>query len=82
MPPLRGTSYFAGDELRHHAGDIWRVLEADLPGDDNWHDGMIHVAGDYLIECIHGREQGRTARVHADYLEGDGWTRVPAGTLR
>jgi hypothetical protein len=66
-------SYSVGDELQHYAGDRWRVVAVDLPGDGGWHANMIELAGDYRIECIEGRERGRLRRVHADYLEGDGW---------
>ena len=74
-------TYFRGDELLHHAGDVWRVVAANLDGDGQFHEGMLALAGDYRIVCVRGRELGNVRRVHADYLHGDGWVRVPNGAL-
>jgi hypothetical protein len=58
----RAARWPVGQELRHHAGDLWRVEKSH--GDN---------CGDYEIRCIAGREQGRTMTVHAEYMHRDGW---------
>jgi hypothetical protein len=64
--------YAAGTLLRHHAGSTWKV--------------MAYVEGDYTILCtvgtvrpgrIGGEVDGAVRDgIHADYLHGDGWSRV------
>jgi hypothetical protein len=69
-------SYSVGTLLRHHAGSVWEIVAADLPGDGEWHSNMLELAGDYRIRCIEargGETRGNERRVHADYLHGDGW---------
>jgi hypothetical protein len=46
-----------GQFLRHHSGDIWRVLE-DRGGE--W--------GDYYLRCVEGREDGREMVAHGEYM--------------
>jgi hypothetical protein len=70
-------SYAVGTQLPHHAGSLWEVAEAGLPGDGKtWQGNMILCQDDYTIRCIEptGTElPGHCMRVHADYLHGDGW---------
>lgn len=84
MSDYEGT-YEVSQCLRHHAGSLWEIIEADLPGDGSWGEGMCLLAGDYRIRCVEGtvREgfiggevEGNVRRVHADYLHGDGWRAV------
>jgi hypothetical protein len=77
MPSQLRSRFRAGWRLRHYTGDVWEVIEADLPGDGQWHGTMIEAAGDYLIRCVSGRERERELRVHADYLSGSGWKLDP-----
>jgi hypothetical protein len=72
-------SYPVGTLLRHHAGSVWEVVAADLPGDGRWHGNMLELAGDYRIRCVEpaaGETRGTERRVHAEYLHRDGWRQV------
>lgn len=77
----RGASYPVGQQLAHHSGATWEVIESGLPGDGKtWSEGMLLCEGDYRIQGVgaSGAATGRTMRVHADYLHGDGWRRLDA----
>lgn len=52
-----------GQILQHHSGDFWQVAE-DRGG--RW--------GDYLMQCFHGRENGREMVAHGEYMHRHGWT--------
>lgn len=80
-PRQNASTFRPGWRLRHYTGDIWEVIEADLPGDGEFHDGMIHAAGDYLIRCVSGRERDREVRVHPPYLHGSGWKLDPGSLV-
>lgn len=75
-------SYSVGQRLRHHSGQVWEVVAANLPGSGEWEKGMLALQGDYRIRCVATTRNshvddsvGREQRVHADYLHGDGWRR-------
>lgn len=64
--------------LQHHAGSAWEVVRS-LPD------------GDYRIRCVTGTRRtgwvggepvGEVRDVHADYLHGDGWTRLQGSEAR
>lgn len=72
-PDCRGAGYRQarwepGQELRHHAGDLWLVV-GDVKADPRF-----AVAGDdYRLRCLQGREEGREMGAHAEYMHRHGW---------
>lgn len=59
-----------GQLLRHHAGDLWEVVE-DRGG--QW--------SDYYLRCLRGREEGREMVAHGEYMHRHGWEVAEASTI-
>lgn len=72
----RNALWPAGQRLRHHSGDVWEIVAANLPGDGKWHDHELTMPGDYSLRCLAGREQGREMRAHAEYMHRHGWSAI------
>lgn len=58
----RAERWPVGQQLHHHAGDRWEVVE-DRGG--QW--------GDYYLRCLWGREEGREMVAHGEYMHRHGW---------
>lgn len=63
----RQARWPVGQLLRHHAGDLWEVVE-DLAGTTRYRD--------YKLRCLAGREKGRAMNAHGEYMHRHGWTAV------
>lgn len=53
----------AGQQLRHHSGDVWEVVNLR--------------SGGYDLLCLAGREKGREMFAHSEYMHRHGWTPLP-----
>lgn len=54
-----------GQQLRHHSGDLWQVVE-DRGG----------LYGTYWLRCLAGREKDREMAGHGEYMHRHGWTPI------
>lgn len=59
-----------GQLLRHHAGDVWQVVE-DRAGTTPYRD--------YWMRCIQGREKDREFAAHGEYMHRHGWVPIEGG---
>lgn len=72
----RGSGYRlarwpVGQELYHHSGDRWLVVE-DRGG----------TYGDYWLRCLVGREQCREMVAHGEYMHRHGWMPCPPDLMK
>lgn len=67
----RLARWLEGQELYHHSGDRWLVVE-DRGGE--W--------GDYWLRCLAGREKDREMLAHGEYMHRHGWRPVPPDLMK